>query len=197
MYLPLIYSVFIYSIWTHRPVPLTHFSVSHLVAGDWSADGTGQKQMLVLQGQAILLVQSQKSHPAWFWGKYISLFPSFLSCLELVLSSWLTLGSPADIYTPGRAQSSCSPAEGQALLLPASLVLALGGCSLPPSLCDFCLPTLRVFFPSEARDFLSPSLIAVLLPSCVLPSPPLLSSPLLAPLFPLPCFLPHFSIIFC
>ena len=51
--------------------------------------------MLVLKGQAILLVQCQKTRPAWFAGKYTSLFPSFLPCPEPVLGSLLTPCSPA------------------------------------------------------------------------------------------------------
>lgn len=80
-------------------MPFIHVCVSQSVAGDRSADGTGQMQVLVLKGQPRLLVQFQKSQPAWFDGKYTSLFLSFLSCLEPVLGSLLTLCSPAVPHT--------------------------------------------------------------------------------------------------
>lgn len=97
--LPFICSLPTYSVRPFRHMPFIHVCVSQSVAGDRSADGTGQMQVLVLKGQPRLLVQFQKSQPAWFDGKYTSLFLSFLSCLEPVLGSLLTLCSPAVPHT--------------------------------------------------------------------------------------------------
>lgn len=76
---PFICSLSIYLTGHFWYMSCTYFGIFQSVVGEGCADRTGQEQVLMLKGHAILVVH-QESWPSLVWWETHLAYPSFLSC---------------------------------------------------------------------------------------------------------------------